>query len=429
MTGNAFSSRNLSWMVAGNVSFALTLWLVLAVLARGGGAENVGEFVLALAITTPIMMLAQLRLRDVVATDAGRERPFSSYLTLTAITAALGIVISVGLALLLEGPGPLIWIVLAWAIARGIESLSLILYGLEQQQDEMSRVGRSLIARGVLAVVLFAIVFRATQEVAWAAAAIAVAYAIVLVGYDLRGAFRSTVVRDHHAQNSTSRLKAHRLRALVLVGLPLGFVALLTSLNDSIPRLLLNESHSKAALGVFGAFGFIVVGGSMFTRSLGHASGPRLGAAVADGDGTRFRTQLLGLTRVALLWGVLAIVGAAVLGRFFLAIVFGEEFAEHHGEFVLIMIYAALLFLAAPFTVALIAARRYRSLLAIQAVAVAAVFITGMVAIPPLGVLGAVFALIAGGTVRVLAMAALLAVVARSLEGGRERSPAAIGEQ
>ena len=167
----------------------------------------------------------------------------------------------------------------------------------------------------------------------------------------------------------------------------------------------------------------------MFTRSLGQAAGPRLGAAVTAGDARQFRAQLFGLTRVALLWGLLAIVGAALMGKVFLNVAFGEEFAEHHGEFVLIMFYAALLFLAAPFTVALIAARRYRSQLVVQVAAVVAVFITGIAIIPTLGILGAVLSLIAGGTVRVVAMAALLAVVARSLEGDRARSAAAVSQR
>ena len=400
-------------MVVGNVTFAAMSWLILSILAVGGGAVAVGEFTLAVAVTTPIMMFAQLRLRDVVATDATGERPFSDYLTLTAITGAGAIPIVLLVAWLLEGWTPLLWTVLAWATARAIESLSLIMYGLEQQRDEMSRVGRSMIARGVLAVILVAIVFTVTHRVALAAAAIAAAYAVVFILYDARGAFQVIVnTQGFHRPSFRS------LRALALGALPLGVFALLTSLNDNIPRLLLNASHGIAALGVFGAFGFIIVGGSTVTRALGQAAGPRLAGALAKRDANLFRTQLVNLLGVAVGLAMVALLLAAVVGRVFLAVAFGAEFAAHYREFLLVVFYAGLLFMASPLTVALIAARRYGAQMVIQAGAVASVLIVGLIAIPPLGIAGAALSLIAGGAVRVSASAALLAVVVAEMRRG-----------
>jgi O-antigen/teichoic acid export membrane protein len=403
-------------MVVGNVAFAATSWLVLSILAHGGGAVAVGEFALAVAVTTPIMMFAQLRLRDVVATDTTGERPFSDYLTLTALTAVAAIPVVLVVAWLLEGWTPLLWTVLAWATARGIESLSLILYGLEQQRDEMSRVGRSMIARGVLAVILVAVVFSLTHRVALAAAAIASAYAAVLVLYDARGTFREILNTE-----GFRRPEFRALRTLAIGALPLGVFALLTSLNDNIPRLLLNGAHGIAALGVFGAFGFIIVGGSTVTRALGQAAGPRLAGALAKDDAILFRTQLLNLLGVAIGLAVLALAVAALFGAVFLRLAFGPEFAAHQSDFMLVVFYAGLLFMASPLTVALIAARRYRAQMAIQIAAVASVLLVGIVAIPPLGITGAALSLIAGGVVRVSASGLLLAIVVAEM--GRQTLP------
>lgn len=421
--GDAFGARNFRWMVIGNVSFATTSWLVLSILAHGGGAIAVGEFALAVAVTTPIMMFAQMRLRDVVATDATGEHPFSDYLTLTALNAAAAIPVVMIVAWLLEGWTPLLWTVLAWATARGIESLSLILYGLEQQRDEMSRVGRSMIARGVLAVILVAVVYSLTHRVALAAAAIAAAYAVVLVLYDARGTFREILKID-----GIQRPRWRSLRTLALGALPLGVFALLTSLNDNIPRLLLNGTHGMAALGVFGAFGFIIVGGSTVTRALGQAAGPRLAGALAKDDATLFRTQLLSLLGVAIGLAVLALVLAAIFGAVFLRLAFGSEFAAHQSDFMLVVFYAGLLFMASPLTVALIAARRYRAQMVIQIAAVASVLVVGIVAIPALGITGAALSLIAGGTIRVCASGLLLTVVVAKMRREAPSAKGAIGK-
>jgi len=420
---DAFDAGNLRWMIVGNVGFGIAAWLILSVLAHGGGALAVGEFTLAVAVTTPVMMFAQLRMRDVVATDATGEHPFGDYLTLTALMAVIAIPVVMIAGELLIGPSPVLWTVLAWAVAKAIETLTLTMYGLQQQRDDMGRVGRSMIARGILGVTVVAIIFSITESVALAAAGVAVAWLTVLVFYDSRGEFRTYL-----ATQGFHRPGLRTLRSLALAGLPLGVFALLTSLNDNIPRLLLNEMHGTAALGIFGAFGFIIVGGSAVTRALGQSAAPRLAASLADYEPSRFRAQLLSLVSLAAGLGVVAMISAALVGRAFLSLAFGPEFAAHTGEFLLVVVYAALLFIASPLTVALIAARRYRDQLIIQIAAVVSVLIVGILAIPPWGIAGAALSLLVGGLVRVGASAGLLVVViarlhAASASGGAADDP------
>lgn len=405
----AVRPRDFSWMVVGNLSFAVAQAAILSVLAHLGGPAVVGEFTVALAVVTPTMMFAQLRLRDVVATDAGGERPFHDYLTLTATTSVIAVIVAVGIGLMVDGPGPVAWVVFAWAIARGTEALSLIVYGLQQQRGEMSRVGKSNIARGLLSVVFVGTTYAVTEHLAWSVGSAAVAYLIVFVAYDTRGAYQ-------YLDRTGYRPNWRRLGSLALRSIPLGAFALLTSLNDNIPRLILNETHGKAILGIFGAFGFVVLGGSSITRALGQAAAPRLGASFAAGDSEGFRRQLVGLAGIAGGIGAFALLAAVTIGEPMLRIAFGTEFAAYSNDFVLVVVYASLLFLASPLTVALIAARRYRAQLLIQIASVVAIAIVGLTAIPQYGIRGAALALIASGLVRVIASSTILARSIHSLE-------------
>src|ERR1044072_4016691 len=60
---------NFSWTLAGNLIYSGCQWGVLIVLARLGSPEQVGQFALALAVTAPVIMLSNLQLRGVLATD------------------------------------------------------------------------------------------------------------------------------------------------------------------------------------------------------------------------------------------------------------------------------------------------------------------------------------------------------------------------
>src|SRR3954466_10204757 len=77
---------NFSWTFIGNVVYAGCQWGMLMVLAKRGNPQLVGEYALGLAVTAPVIMLSNLQLRAVLATDANEEHPFSAYLWLRLFT-------------------------------------------------------------------------------------------------------------------------------------------------------------------------------------------------------------------------------------------------------------------------------------------------------------------------------------------------------
>src|SRR5436190_1143591 len=82
---------NFLWAIVGNVAYAACQWGMLVVLAKMGSAEMVGQFALALAISTPILMFTNLQLRGVQATDARGDYSFRDYLGLRLLMAAIGL--------------------------------------------------------------------------------------------------------------------------------------------------------------------------------------------------------------------------------------------------------------------------------------------------------------------------------------------------
>jgi len=54
--------RNFSWAFAGNVIYCACQWGILTILAKLGSVEMVGQFALALAITTPVALFFQFQL-------------------------------------------------------------------------------------------------------------------------------------------------------------------------------------------------------------------------------------------------------------------------------------------------------------------------------------------------------------------------------
>src|SRR5437879_8086330 len=83
--------RNVAWALAGNVGYSACQWGVLASVAKLGTPADVGRFALGLALTAPIITLANLHLRIIAATDARGDYPFAVYFSLRLVMTALAL--------------------------------------------------------------------------------------------------------------------------------------------------------------------------------------------------------------------------------------------------------------------------------------------------------------------------------------------------
>ncbi|MDP2995871.1 MAG: hypothetical protein Q8N47_00195, partial [Bryobacterales bacterium] len=106
-----------AWTFTGNVIYAAGQWAILSLIAKLGGGEMLGQYALAVAVTTPVVMLSHLNLRAVLATDVGRQRPFGDYLAVRLGITGLSLA-AIAILALVSGPlGPLAAVILVTGLA------------------------------------------------------------------------------------------------------------------------------------------------------------------------------------------------------------------------------------------------------------------------------------------------------------------------
>jgi O-antigen/teichoic acid export membrane protein len=400
---------NFSWTFAGNVIYAACQWGMLSALARLGSPELVGQFALALAVTSPVFMLANLQLRGVQATDARSEYTFSDYVRVRLITTVIAVLSVAAIALAAGYSVRVRSVIVAVAIMKAIESISDVVYGSLQQRERMDRIAISLMLRGVTAfAVLTAIMFK-TSNVLNSTIGVAFSWALVLVAYDLRkqGFSRSESVR-------VNELSARaRMYKLVTLSWPLGAVMMLVSLNVNIPRYALEHYRGTGSLGLFAAVAYVLVAGTTVITALGQSTSPRLAQQYNRGDIAAFRSLLAKLIGFALIFGGVGIVGALLGGRLLMTITFGPEYAKSANVLFWMMVAAAVSYVASFFGYAITAARRFL----IQApLFIGVAVITGIasiVLVPRYGALGAALAMLISSIAQ---LAGSVAILSRALK-------------
>ncbi len=362
-------------------------------LAKIGSPEMVGRFALGLAITAPVMLFASLALRAVQATDARREYHFGDYLALRLTTTFLALIVIAGIVLVGGYTGETGWVILLIGLAKAFESISDVFYGLFQQAERMDRVCWSMTIKGSLSLAALTLAVFVTHRVWAGAAALAAAWALVLVLYDIPTG--SSLVSRSTSQRSGLLPIWHwpTLFRLARLSFPLGVTMMLISLNTNVPRYFVQHYWGERELGFFAAAAYLIVAGTTVVSALGQSASPCLAHYYATGGTTRFRTLLAKLLGVGALLGLSGIIIPLVAGREILTLLYTSEYARMANVFTWIMMAAAIAYPASLLGYALTATRHFT----IQPFVFGAVALVNgllcLVLIPRYGLTGAAWAM------------------------------------
>jgi O-antigen/teichoic acid export membrane protein len=146
---------NFSWTLVGNIVYRFSQWGLVVILAKLTSPESVGQYTLALAITTPVYMFCNLGLTVVQTTDADDHNIFGEYLGLRIITSLFALVFIAGILILGPYESYMISVLAIVSLTKYVESISDAAHGLMQKQEHLDLVAQSLIIRGVASLLTF----------------------------------------------------------------------------------------------------------------------------------------------------------------------------------------------------------------------------------------------------------------------------------
>lgn len=412
---------NFAWTLAGNSVYAACQWGVLVALAKLGSAEIVGRFALALALTAPVLMLTNLQLRNIQATDARHEHHFGEYMGLRLAMTGLALLIIAALVLVLRLDPAVAGIVVVVGGAKCVEAISDIIYGAFQQQERMDKMAISMCLKGVASLAALSAGIYLTHDLLWGGVGLAAAWLLVLLTYDLpncamviRASERHSALGDNGAAFSPIRPVWSRgnLVALARLSLPLGIVMLLISLNANIPRYFIEHFLGTRELGFFAAIAYLLVAGNTIVNALGTSASPRLSKFFATHDTKRFKDLLTKSVGIGVVMGLVGLAIALLAGSQVLRFLYHEEYAGYSEVLVWMMVAAALSYVASFLGFGMTAARRFKAQAPLFAAVTAATIAGSALLIPAYHLLGAAIAITLAALLQVLGS---LWVVVRAL--------------
>ena len=414
--GAARSSLRADFVInlLGNIGYAAAQWAMLLVLVRMGAPAMVGEYSLALAIGAPVVMFTNLRLAYLLASDAGRTRPYADYFSLRLVANAVALVAIVGWATLGGYRGDTWMVIVLIGMAKIAEAFSDLAFGYLSMRLRFRAIAASLAVRGWGTVLLMVVLRLSNVSLVGIALAVAVWWWLVFWLLDLRLVLAARAGDEPAVappDGLMALLRAFRLdasmRQLAWQAVPLGVVAVSLSLAASVPRLTIARELGADAVGYFSALAYVMVAGRMVAVALGTPTLPRLGRFVAAGDRMAFVRTVAQVVLFGVLLGAAGVVGALLLGAPALRLVYGRDYAVYAPVLTWLLVASGLGYAATFLEDSLVAMRRLRAQGALLVVTLGVITVGCTMLIPRHGLMGAAWALVIGAIVEVLGAGAL----------------------
>lgn len=394
-------------VLGGNAVQAAAQWGILIALAKLGTTALVGQFALGLAVTGPVILLANLHLRGAQATDVQGTYAFSDYLGLRCLSTmlALAAIVLLGLGYRRE----VFWVILAVGISKAVDSLADVIFGLFQQHERMDRSSGSMMLRGPLSLAAFVAALATTGSLVASVLAMAAMSVLVLLAWDLPHAARIVRAGPYSAGGVRPRWRPRAFLRLAATCLPLGLVSVLISLNANIPRYFLDYQWGERELGLFAALSYLIAIGTQVSLAMGQTATPRLARHFALGDRRAFFRLLVRLVAMALGLGAIGVVAAVVWGEWILRTAFTAEYAAYQRALVVLMCAGTLAYAGNLLGCAGTATRRFGQLILPHALLTALVALVSALLVPRYGIDGAAWTAAFAGLGTCVAPAIILA--------------------
>lgn len=321
---------NIFYNSFGTVFYYGCQWLTTILIVHLTGYADAGIYSNAMTFTAAFSIFALFNTRQYQVSDVIGEYSDKTYIYSREIAIGVAL-ITCGIAVSFNNYDTEEWLVIMiYMLFKCGEAMIDVFHGIDQKSGRMDYVCYSYLMRGVLMIAAFYGIIYATGSLGYGIMGMALTTFLVAVFYDFRKA------RNFIDKEESTNMEA--VKRLMLYLIPLVIVAVTNNMSISLPRYFLRVFYDKEVVGFFASVAtpamILQVGAATIFIPLITPLASRFVAG--DKKGFISILQKVGIVLTGL--SVLAIAVSAVLGNWFLVLVFGPEIEPYTYLFVPVII-------------------------------------------------------------------------------------------
>jgi O-antigen/teichoic acid export membrane protein len=244
--------RNVFFMLLGNGSFAFSQWFQISLIAKYSSIDTLGYFTLTLSIISPIFMFTGLQLRTLIITDVESKIQFNTFFTLRIITSFVSLVLIIIIGIYIANDYLFPFLILL-SFQKLLEGISELFNSKQQQQEKVEFLAQSLLLKGLAIVLSMWLGLVIAESLVVGLCLILVFYLFIIYFNDYRN------YKNIYHEKVVFKGKKQDLYNIIILGLPLGIVLLIISLNANVSKYFLEIYSGTEKQAIFSAISYILV--------------------------------------------------------------------------------------------------------------------------------------------------------------------------
>ncbi len=396
---------NVSWMLSANiVQVAVQLGMLLA-LTRCSDLATVGRFAYASAVVNPVILLAQMQLRNLQVVDISRRFSFRDYLSFRATSVCAAMLILVAISCMHSHD--LAAIILALSVVRVTDSISDMFQGALQQAEQFRALGISTMLRNILSGIGFIGAIVCFQDLNAAVLTLASVSLAITIGLDIPLWFAVLPRSGAPGWPLSRSFLSPNFSKIAVTAFPLGCATFLSAVEGNLPRYFLAISASEEAIGIFSTIVACANLGAILINAIAQSVGPQLARLLKGGEIHAFRRFVGTLVLCGFGIGFVGFLGALFMGKQALTLVFGNYEPRYLSLLLVILAGVALCYTHIFIGTGLMAANLYSVKSRLQLISVCSCAVLLVLLTPSFQIFGAAISLLGTSAIMVFLHAAV----------------------
>ncbi len=318
--------RNLIYNTVGNVIYFACQWLVTGFFIKvlsplGAGELNAGYLATAMTVTNIFLTLASYGMRTYQVSDVDERYSSGDYIMSRVITVTAAIALCFLYSVIVGYAGVQLWCIFLFLLYKLLEAVTDVFHGFCQKHERMDIIGISYAVRGILSLVVFCVLFKATGNLNLTLGAMVLLCYAFSAGYDV-----INTKRFYLPVKPTDRSSVWRL---LYECLPLAVYVFLNTTTASIPKLFFERMAGTEAMGIYGLVNSPVLILQVGVAFLFAPFITTFANKLKDRDYKGFIRLSAFITLGVFAVGLVGLGGVLLIGKWGLSFLYGSEIAAH----------------------------------------------------------------------------------------------------
>lgn len=316
--------KNIIWNTFGSIFYSACQWLITVIVYHVADLNAAGFLSLAMTTSSSFSAISLFGMRSYQVSDVKREYSQHEYVGSRVLTCIVAFV-TCALASIWGNNIYQILCIDAFMLIRVAEAMVDVLNGEEQKLDRYDLIGKSYIIRGTATVVIFTVGLMTLKNLMITLFIIAIVNLLIAFVFDWK---KTTAL-----EQIKPIIYNKKIRTLLMQCVPIVVFSFLFSLEGLIPKNVLQQLEGTESLGAYSTIASPTLVISVLANVVFNPFLPVFASVYQNGEYNRF-LKLLHKVYIALAGlAIVTTIGALLLGRWGLSLLFGFGILKYYQLF------------------------------------------------------------------------------------------------